>query len=157
MPKFNLITGQKINPVVLQRAKELRRDMTLAEKRLWTALRRNQLDGFRFRRQQIIGRYIVDFYCDAARLIVEVDGSVHNQQIEYDQAREHVLRDYELRILRFSNEEIMKNLENVLSEIRTALQPTPPSPRFSPPLVGDRTGERSDSPLRKGEGPGEGS
>ncbi len=145
----HLITGQIIAPALLQRAKEMRRDMTPAEKRLWAALRRNQLDGCHFRRQQIIGHFIVDFYCDAARLVIEVDGAVHDQQIEYDQERTRVLGEYDLRILRFRNEEIMDNLEGALARIRAALRPNPPAP-FLP-----REGGISH-PLA-GEGPGVGS
>ena len=72
-----IIRGQKISRVKLQRAKELREEMTEYEKILWNFLRRNGLHGFHFRRQQIIVGYIVDFYCHTANVVVEVDGEVH--------------------------------------------------------------------------------
>jgi very-short-patch-repair endonuclease len=160
MPKQNIITGQKIDPAKLQQAKALRRAMTPAEKRLWAALRTNRLDGFHFRRQQIIDGFIVDFYCHAAGLVVEVDGPVHEEQIEYDAERSRVLTARGLQTLRIKNEEIMHNLEDVLTRIRANLTPRPPSDpsptlphrgrekrgkgeRSSPPLVGEGSGERS--------------
>ena len=135
MPRRHIITGQKIDPAKLEQAKAMRRNMTPAERRLWSALRRNQLDGFHFRWQQIIDGFIVDFYCHAAGFVVEVDGPVHDAQVEYDAERSCVLAARELQILRFRNEEIMKNLEGVLNRIRTAclagveLTPWPPSLR----------------------------
>ncbi len=119
MPE-QIVTGQKVNPEKLARAKALRHHMTPAEKCLWEALRRNQLDGFHFRRQQVIDGYIVDFYCHAKGLIVEVDGPIHDQQIEYDAERTDALIARGLRVLRFRNEEIMQNLEGVLDQIRNA-------------------------------------
>jgi very-short-patch-repair endonuclease len=152
----HIITGQRIDPAKLQRAKELRRNMTPAEKRLWAELRANRLDGFHFRRQQIIDGFVVDFYCHAARLVVEVDGPVHddNEQIEYDVERSHILAARELEILRVKNEEVMQDIDGVLARIRAAchggedLTPQPPSLRGK--------GEPG-SPPRSGEGPGEGS
>ena len=71
MPAKNIVTGQKVNRSKVQYAKELRRNMTEEEKILWRHLRANRLHGFHFRRQQIIGKFIVDFYCHAAGLVVE--------------------------------------------------------------------------------------
>ena len=153
MSNQHIITGQKIDPAKLQQAKALRRNMTPAEKRLWSALRANRLQGFHFRRQQIIDGFIVDFYCHAARLVVEVDGPVHDGQVEYDIERSRVLAARELQVLRVNNEEVMQNLEGVLTRIRAAchagsdLTPRPPSLR----------GKGENSPPRCGEGPGEGS
>ncbi|HLE72905.1 MAG TPA: endonuclease domain-containing protein [Anaerolineales bacterium] len=118
MEKENIITGQKIDPGKLARAKELRRNMTPAEKRLWSVLRGNKLDGFHFRRQQIIDGLIVDFYCHKAGLVVEVDGPVHEIQKEYDQTRTDHLIDSGLAVLRFRNEEVMQELAGVLENIR---------------------------------------
>jgi len=153
MPKVNIITGQKIDPGKLARAKELRRNMTPAEKRLWSALRGDKLDGFHFRRQQIIDGLIVDFYCHQADLVVEVDGPVHEKQIEYDGQRTHHLANRGLFVLRIRNEEIMHNLPEVLEHIRTVCHG-----RANPisPLRADRV-EGLTSPTRHGEGPGEGS
>jgi len=118
--KRHVITGQKIDPAKLQQAKALRRNMTPAEKRLWTALRANRLQGFHFRRQQIIGGFIVDFYCHAASLVVEVDGPVHDQQADYDAERDRTLSIRGLRILRVHNTEVMQDLKGVLARIEAA-------------------------------------
>ncbi len=104
----------------LQRARELRREMTPAEQMLWQALRRNQL-GVHFRRQQVIEGFIVDFYCHAAGLVIELDGGAHRgtDQKESDAFRDHVLSDKGLRVVRFHNREIEARLPNVLEEIRS--------------------------------------
>jgi len=82
MTAKHLIIDRKIDHILLQRARELRGEMTLTEKWLWSALRRYRLGDFHFRRQQIIGRYIVDSYCDTASQVIEADGSVHAQRVE---------------------------------------------------------------------------
>jgi len=87
-----IIRGQAIDPAKEQRAKELRRAMTREEAMLWSALRTNRLGGFHFRRQQIVAGFILDFYCHAAGLAVEVDGGIHQLQVEYDAERDAVLR-----------------------------------------------------------------
>ena len=116
----NIIVGQKVDDVKVQRAKELRREQTEEEKLLWQYLRKNRLGGFHFRRQQVIQGFIVDFYCHKAGLVVEVDGGVHEDQIEYDQERDKVLEGGDLRILRVKNEEIQNNLQEVLARIEAA-------------------------------------
>lgn len=120
MPKPNIVTGQRIDPAKLEQAKAQRRHMTPAEKRLWTQLRGNRLDGLHFRRQQIIAGFIVDFYCHAADLVVEVDGPVHRSQNEYDAERSRVLAEHGLRVLRVRNDEVVDNLDDVLTRIREA-------------------------------------
>ena len=94
--------------------------MTQEEKVLWKHLRANRLDGYHFRRQQVIDGFIVDFYCHAAGLVVEVDGEVHRQQIDYDVERDRVLSKHGLSILRIMNEEVRENLSGVLSRIADA-------------------------------------
>jgi len=116
MPVKNIIPGQTVTKEKLQRAKELRRDMTLAEKILWQELRGNKL-RVHFRRQQVIAGFIVDFYCHKAGLVVEVDGDIHNLQQEEDARREKVLSEMGLRIVRFGNEEVVKDLSAVLGKI----------------------------------------
>ncbi len=120
MPVKNIIPGQTVTKEKLQRAKELRRDMTPAEKILWQELRGNKL-GVHFRRQQVIVGFIVDFYCHKAALVIEVDGDIHDLQQEEDARREKVLREMGLRIVRFGNEEVMKNLSAVVGSIRQAV------------------------------------
>jgi len=117
MPTSNIIVGQKVDKAKVERAKELRRQMTGEERILWRHLRTNRLHGFHFRRQQIIDGFIVDFYCHAAGLVVEVDGQVHQHQAEYDAERDRVLSGHGLRILRIKDEEVKRDLPGVLARI----------------------------------------
>ncbi|MBD2449065.1 DUF559 domain-containing protein [Nostoc sp. FACHB-152] len=116
----NIVIGQTINPSKIQRAKELRRQTTPEEKILWQQLRSNRLNGLHFRRQQIIDGFIADFYCHAARLVIEVDGKIHEQQAEYDAERDKVLLARGLRLLRIKNEEVKQELDRVLMLISQA-------------------------------------
>ena len=116
MPVKNIIPGQTVTKEKLQRAKELRRDMTPAEKILWQKLRANKL-GVHFRRQQVIAGFIVDFYCHKAELVIEVDGDIHALQQEEDARREKVFSEMGLRIVRFRNEEVMRDLSAVVGKI----------------------------------------
>jgi very-short-patch-repair endonuclease len=122
MPVKNIIPGQRVTKEKLQRSRELRREMTPAETILWQELRGNKL-GVHFRRQQVIKGFIVDFYCHKAALVIEVDGAIHDEdaQKEYDIKREQVLHGLGLRVVRFRNEEIEKNLLHVLKRIREIL------------------------------------
>ena len=117
MPVKNIIPGQTVTKEKLQRAKELRRNMTLAEKILWQELRANKL-GVHFRRQQVIAGFIVDFYCHKAALVIEVDGDIHDLQQEEDARREKVLSEMGLRVVRFGNDEVMKDLSAVVGNVR---------------------------------------
>ena len=117
MPVKNIIPGQHVTKEKLQRAKELRRDMTPAEKILWQELRADKL-GVHFRRQQVIAGFIADFYYHKAGLVVEVDGDIHDLQQEEDTRREMVLREMGLRIARFRNDEVMNDLFSVVESIR---------------------------------------
>ncbi|MCD4696087.1 MAG: endonuclease domain-containing protein [Bacteroidales bacterium] len=107
------------SPVIFKRASELRKNMTEAEKILWSALRRKQILGKRFRRQHPISTFIVDFYCHETKLIIEVDGSIHNveEQKEYDLGRNEELEQLGLKIIRFTNEQVFQNLDQVTKEI----------------------------------------
>lgn len=116
MPIKNIIPGQRVTSGKLQRARELRREMTPAEKILWNKLRGNKL-GIHFRRQQIIAGFIVDFYCHKAGLIIELDGDIHTGQQIYDTERDKVLSELGLGIIRIRNEEIFKNLPQVLKHV----------------------------------------
>jgi len=108
------------------RARRLRRDATDAERTLWRALRDHQLAGFQFRRQQIIGPYVVDFYCSSGRLVIEVDGGQHARRIDEDRQRTEWLESQELRVLRFWNNQVLSDLEGVLVVIGAALEDTAP-------------------------------
>ena len=103
--------------------KELRRDLrsgkTAAEAKLWKCLQRSQL-GVKFRRQHSVGKYILDFYCPALRLAIELDGDGHFNPIanEYDAEREAFLKSHGISVLRFENREIFENLDFLLEAIR---------------------------------------
>jgi very-short-patch-repair endonuclease len=112
-----IITGRKVNPDKVQRAKELRQNMTKQEKVLWEKLRDNRLGGFHFRRQQVIDGYIIDFYCNPVKLAVEVDGNIHRLRRKYDQERDMILKTEGIEVLRVSNVEIDKDIETVLQRI----------------------------------------
>jgi very-short-patch-repair endonuclease len=117
MPIKNIIPGQRVTKEKVARSRELRREMTPAEKRLWQEVRAKKL-GVRFRRQQIIAGFIVDFYCHKAVLVVEVDGDIHDLQQEEDTKREKVLREMGLTIVRFRNEDVVRDLPTVIGNIR---------------------------------------
>ena len=118
----SLIRGQRVRAVKVARAREPRRGMTPAEKLLWEWLRRGSFDGLRWRRQQVIDGFIVDFYCHAARLVVELDGAVHSNQVEYDAARDATLAARDLLILRFTNTKVETDISSVLARIHSTCQ-----------------------------------
>ena len=103
------------------RSRELRRDGTAAEQALWRRLRSHQLAGCKFRRQHPIGHYVVDFVCLERRLIIEVDGGYHAVNRKEDADRTKWLEAEGYRVLRFWNDEVLNNLEGVLSAIERAL------------------------------------
>jgi len=106
------------------RARLLRKSMTRAEKVLWEKLRRKQLEGIRFRRQHPINIFIVDFYCHQANLVIEIDGGIHNEtdQLERDENRTCELENFGLKVIRFTNEEVINQTEKVLIEIMQELK-----------------------------------
>ncbi|MFS8889563.1 endonuclease domain-containing protein, partial [Synechococcus sp. R55.2] len=109
----------KASRELIARARQLRREATTAESLLWELLRDRRLLGRKFRRQHPIGQFIADFFCDDARLIIEIDGAVHREptQQERDRLREEILREHGFAILRFTNEQIFDHTEQVLPEI----------------------------------------
>jgi very-short-patch-repair endonuclease len=117
MPVKNIVIGQKVTPERRRMAKELRQNMTPTERILWQLLRTNKLAGWHFRRQQIIDGFIVDFYCHAASLIVEVDGGIHETQKEQDAERDAHLVSRGFRVLRVTNDEVNRDIEGVLKKI----------------------------------------
>jgi very-short-patch-repair endonuclease len=123
------LAGQmrQIPDVLLARARELRQQQTPVEKVLWECLRDRQLKGAKFRRQHNIGAYIADFYCHDARLIVELDGSVHDPQQERDANRDQWLLEQGFTVVRFRNEQVNDDFESALDEIAGYL-PSPPNP-----------------------------
>ena len=119
MPKQN---KDRISSAIKQRAKEIRVEQTLAETKIWKIIRNRQLGGYKFRRQHPIGRFIVDFFCEQAHLIIELDGDSHADQVEYDRDRTKWLQDRGYHVIRFTNRQVHQNLEgvaeNVLEECR---------------------------------------
>src|SRR3989344_10985 len=91
--------------------KMLRNNLTETEKILWSCLKGKNLVGFKFRRQYSVGRYILDFYCPKLKLAIEIDGDAHftKDVIEYDKVRQHLIEDFSIRFLRFTNTEIRNN------------------------------------------------
>ena len=119
-------------PNAQSNARVLRREMTDSERRLWSRLRMEQL-GVRFRRQHPLGNYVADFACLASKLIVELDGSQHSKQVEYDAVRDAFFRSQGFAILRFAANEPFLNLDGVLTVIAAQLAangrpPSQPSP-----------------------------
>ena len=118
--EFNMFKGAK--PGTFEKANCLRKDLTEAEAVLWNELRNNKL-GFKFRRQHPLNHFIADFYCPTKQLVIEVDGDIHNieDNKEYDENRTFELNKLELKVIRFTNEDVLCNLEKVLDEIKKYL------------------------------------
>ena len=104
-------------PNIIAAARQLRQNLTPAEKLLWQALRKRQLQGLKFRVQHPIGSFIVDFYCPQHQVVIELDGAIHEQQVEYDAARTEKLNHLGYRVIRFHNRKVMSDLEGVLQQI----------------------------------------
>lgn len=102
----------------IEKARVLRKEMTNSEQLLWEKLRKKQFEGHHFRRQHAIDCYIVDFYCHDLKLIIEIDGAIHQYQKEYDTNRQKFLEELGLKVIRFSNDEVEDNIEHVLQTIK---------------------------------------
>ena len=132
-------------PVMTKRARRLRREPTDAEKKLWRALRRDQLDGLSFRRQHPVAPYVLDFYCRTAPLAIEVDGGQHADATkEHDVRRSAFLAAKGIAVVRFWNNDVLSNLEGVLSEIvriaSARVTPSRRAARVDLPLSGGGNG-----------------
>ena len=110
-------------------AKELRKNQTRTEKIIWDKLRGRRLNGHKFRRQYAIGRYIADYYCCEARLAIEIDGKIHDEEEinAYDQIRQAEIEARNITVIRFSNELILQEINVVLQQISSLLPPLPSS------------------------------
>jgi len=106
-------------PDTLRKASELRKNMTKAEELLWEKLSKKQLQGYKFRRQHPISQFIADFYCHVCKLVIEVDGGYHynSEQRDYDKGRSEELECFGIKVIRFSNNEIENNIDEVLEQI----------------------------------------
>ena len=132
------MTGRAI---LLARAREMRRNPTEPEKRLWRHLSASQLAGHKFRRQAVIDYYIVDFFCPHKKLIVEIDGDTHD--IDSDCKRDDQLRNKGYRTVRFTNLDVMRNMDGVLTDLLRILEETPDR------WVGRGTGTTPTPPLKR--------
>ena len=107
----------RIQPRQAQRAADLRSKATQPERALWYRLRHSQLGGLKFRRQHVVGSFIVDFYCPARRLVVEVDGESHVGKGEEDAKRDAYLRSHGMTVLHVTNDDVLRDLDLVCEEI----------------------------------------
>lgn len=107
----------RINPHTLERARELRRDMSMVERLLWSRLRRRDKAGVVFRRQHVIGPFVADFCCPKARLVIELDGRSHATNAAHDDARTTYLESAGYRVIRFFNEDVLNRMDEVLATI----------------------------------------
>ena len=119
---------------IIESARRMRRETTRAETLLWERLRKRRLGGFKFRRQHIIRTFIVDFYCPQARLVVELDGSVHDLQKAYDEERTKILQELGYQELRFLNDEVELDINQVLKKIYRRCSPYRRTPSPTLPL-----------------------
>ncbi len=140
---------RQIPSELLQRARELRQQQTPAEKLLWECLRDRRLYNAKFRRQHNLGQFIADFYCHAARLVIELDGKIHQQQQHRDSDRDQWMQANGFTVLRFRNQEVFSNTEAVLETISQVL-PSPLTPL--PEGEGNRNFDRLPSPLGRRAG-----
>ena len=123
------------DPLLTRRAKTMRREMTEAETLLWLELRAVRFAGVKFRRQKVVGDYIVDFAANNPKLIVKLDGDTHGTSQSYDARRTRFLETKGYRVVRFANNDVMENMEGVLlrlDEVIAVQEGRPPLPTLSP-------------------------
>jgi very-short-patch-repair endonuclease len=132
------------NKPTVEKARRLRRDMTIPERKLWTMLRGRQLARLKFRRQHPIGPYIADFACEEKKLVIELDGDSHIGRAAYDHRRQAAIEQLGYKVIRVGNDDVLRDDEAVLELILTAcgIEPRAPHPHFNP----------LPHPLPKGEG-----
>ncbi len=113
----------RIHPIILARAREMRHPQTFAEATLWHVLRNRHTD-FKFRRQHPVERFIVDFYCAEAKLLIEIDGESHLEpgQEQYDKARTEYLEELGYKVVRFTNDDVRYNISAVVNEILQSIE-----------------------------------
>jgi len=109
--------AKRSNPKTMHRAGELRKELTPAEKKLWAYLRGDKLNGVNFRRQHAIGNYIVDFVSIKEKLIIELDGSQHLEQVQYDIERTRYLESQGYKVVRFWNNQVENDLNGVIQKL----------------------------------------
>ena len=107
--------------VIKTTARDHRQEMTEAEQQIWTIVRGRRLAGLKFRRQHAIGRFIVDFICIEHKLIVEVDGKIHESSYDEDKERQNYLQNLGYKVIRFSNDEVTSNILSIKERIINAI------------------------------------
>jgi very-short-patch-repair endonuclease len=107
----------RAKPGTLETARNLRKRMTNSEILLWERLKGKQILGIKFRSQHPIDIFIADFYCHKARLVIELDGEIHEGQSDYDDGREAEIEKYDIKVIRFTNEEVFNDIDNVVNKI----------------------------------------
>mgnify|MGYP006426435889 CR=1 FL=1 len=112
--------NQKIKAVKARIARQLRKEQAQAERKLWSVLRKKRMNARKFRRQQVIDGFIVDFYCPRLGLVIEVDGGYHHRQWRYDQERQSILEQRGLRVLRFTNGDVLQRFRDVVWTLEEA-------------------------------------
>jgi len=115
-------------PSIIGAARLLREKMTRSEEILWERLNRKQIQGLRFRRQHPIDIFIADFYCHRIRLVIEIDGEIHRLQKDYDIGRSAEMEKYDIKVIRFTNEEVEFEIEKVLNIIERTVKERNSSP-----------------------------
>jgi very-short-patch-repair endonuclease len=110
-----IVNGQRVSEAKVVVSRAMRHEMTQAETALWARLRNRQVGGTKFRRQQIIAGFVADFYCHDEALVIEVDGPTH--QAQHDKERDAVFAGRGITVLRFSNDEVLNTMENVIEQI----------------------------------------
>ena len=117
--KKGVVLNQKVSSQKIIKSRELRKEMTESEKMFWNIVRNRGVNNHKFRRQQIIDGFIVDFYCDELDLVVEIDGSVHDkkEQKDWDRDRDKILMQRGLNILRITNEDVKLNMDKIMIKI----------------------------------------
>jgi ATP-dependent exoDNAse (exonuclease V) beta subunit/very-short-patch-repair endonuclease len=119
--KLGYMTGGNYSHLLIEKAKEMRKEPTHAEKVLWMELKSKSLEDYKFRQQHLIDDYIVDFVCLKKKLVIEVDGGIHDLQKEYDEQRTSSLNEKGFKVIRFRNEEVIESISVVLEKIRQEL------------------------------------
>jgi len=119
--KFNYLPYKRH---LVELARQNRNNPSLAEKKIWyEVLSRKQFKGYKFTRQKPIADFIVDFYCSKLRLVIEIDGDSHAESKKYDEVRTNILNQYELRVVRYTNRDVMNNIEGVYQDLFQFIQP----------------------------------
>ena len=136
------ILNIRANKVAIENARLLRKNMTSAEKILWQELKGRKLNGLKFRRQHPIHFYIADFYCHELKLIIELDGEVHNEVLvdEHDKNRTAELDRFGIKIIRFMNDQVLNSLDQTLNTIKSQISSITREVDYSPSPSGEGAG-----------------